>query len=217
MSLTRFMCTPAGMVDLEDIRLEDLPDRPRRLLRQLAGGFVVGDNTSIPASQHDCPEQATSHQATANSQRQQRQTAQVPANWYVKPGTKCTQDRDGAKKLTFEQLPTHRGPKKDLLALNRCSLMEIDYPSVAPGDWDDTVNLRTDRNDEDHETKAIHLCRFAEVIWQDSTLSLGEKVRYWPQQEKAYFDRPDVASLPGGVPGLISTQWNTDLRAPKRS
>jgi ribonuclease HI len=95
--------------------------------------------------------------------------------------------------------------------------MAIEHPSVAPGDWDDTVNLRTDTYDEDHETKAIHLCRFADVTWQNSTVPLEEAVRYWSQQVKAYFDRPDVASLPGGVPGLISTQWNTDLRAPKRS
>ncbi len=42
-------------------------------------------------------------------------------------------------------------------------------------------------------------------------------MRCWPQQVKAYFDRPGVASIQGGIPGSISTQWNVDLRAPKRS
>jgi ribonuclease HI len=211
MRLTRFMCAPVGSVDLDDVVFEDLPCAWRKLPNVLAGGLIVGDNTRTPAAQPESPGIANTD-ATSKTQRQLRTACMSLRPQRV---TKCTESPDGARQITFEWLPTQRRSREELQSINACSFMAIDYPSSMELDNSRKCNL--DRYGEDYGMATIDTCKFADVTWQDSTLSLEDAVRYWPQQVKAYFDRPDVASIPGGIPGLISTQWNVDLRAPKRS
>lgn len=125
MRLTRFMCAPAGRVDLDDIGLEDFPCARRKLPHVLAGGLIVGDNTGTPAAQPESPGIANTD-ITSRRQRQLRTTCMLLRPQRV---TKSTEGHNGARQITFEWLPTERWSREELLFINACSFTAIEHPS----------------------------------------------------------------------------------------